>query len=1528
MRQLKAVTVFGGVLGAALCGSALGQNQPARPKPLPAGGGEGQQVRPMRVMQVPAFGRTTGVGGGAGTLGRFSLTRDAEAEQWLKKAQIAGERQEWKLAIDTLWRVIDQYGESIVSPDGKTGGSASEIAWAMLREWPAPAMETYRTIYEPEAARLLSDAEQRGSIEGLRLVANRYLMTKSGAIALDRIATWSLDAGRPFEAMTALRRLQELPETVVPNWRVALRLAVAEAEAGRRGRATKILEELGATATTQSAETLPEKFDALLADVRRFVESDRVGGVSPAAGLVAKWSGLLGGGDCDGRMPAIKPSLDVPFSWRLPLPGMSEVNGSVLTKLCGQYVAAPVWEMAAEGALVFVRYPNGAMALDSTTFEPVWQTRTRARERNRFPSFRGGFVQIGGQNIGATGQVLSAIEARALTDELSGAVGLADGKLFVVEAPREVLEGSAVFAQLGGAQQLFAVDNGAGELTENTIQAFDAATGKLLWSKGADGPLNEGLAQAHFFSTPVACGELLVAPFATGEEFSLAILTRDGRLLKALTLGSAPQGAMPTKAVLQPTAAEPFLYVPTGAGAMLALGSGDFSLRWVFNYERRVMRDSTSLVMTRMSANSSVTATSLTPTLWASNPPMVAGGLVLLAPTDGNKLYAVDRETGARRWAAARNSHRYLIGCDASRVFVSGEKVEAINLADGKSAWEFGDAKPVGRAALSGGRIFVPVKAGLVILEADTGKLLEKYPNGPDRSAFGNLLAWDGSLYSLSPTELEKIPDLVQSVAQAEAQLLKRPDDRDALLRLAVLESQRGNMAKTQEILRRAREAAAAQPDDRLDDQINHLWVETALDLARDAQPEQRSELVRSAAEAARRAGDILRAELTLLDIDAASGTERAFERGVELLGRIGGSVVDLEGGLTSQAWGAISARLERLWVDAGTDGRGKFGLIIDGAIEKAKSRPERVRLSDALGFAPAGARLDLAVGRELSGEGELESAEFFWTRAASRAAREDQATATAARMELVKLHLAPGAGLPLRREAAARELAALAGERGDANSGATDVASFVETWSAKLKASSGGAGSDASGYDGWGVIDSRTRTNVYSDSPTTAFHPQSGSTDGLAVLCHSRQFVGLDMWSDARRAIAWAVDLVDSASMFQVRAINSYNTSQQSREGTDGTVAGSVAMVPGELSYYPIGLITGRMMGPPLIPTPGGDAGIDNRVVSTDGWFVAALDGHTLIGWPAREWSGPVWQRELRGSTISSLHATDGAVVVLDREQESAVVVRAQSGRLQSRIILRGDASRAGDSDESDAGAVATRCVGPYVCHLRANTLSAWHAGTGRPLWHTDVPPAIDRLDVLDDRHVGISCPPSRYLVVDAGEGQTRTDVQLEDSVVPPEAASVDHGRLYLYLRLGPSSSQSRLSAYDVATGSLTWSVGPLTQTLVTDRQLRASERVIPYVETMVISPPNEAGGAVINVNPNQYTGRLRMIDKATGSRIGSPISLTGAVMNTSGQVLDVLMFPQRAVITSMNGYFVVGPRAEPAVESGPAIDEDEENK
>src|SRR5262249_6373133 len=154
-----------------------------------------------------------------------------------------------------------------------------------------------------------------------------------------------------------------------------------------------------------------------------------------------------------------------------------------------------------------------------------------------------------------------------------------------------------------------------------------------------------------------------------------------------------------------------------------------------------------------------------------------------------------------------------------------------------------------------------------------------------------------------------------------------------ALLRLAALEYQRGNVSRTADLLRKTIAVQSPEPDARLDDQIAHLWVQVHLDLARDAGPDDRDDLLKSAASHTRRPGDILRVELALMDLDAARvGITGAVERALTLLRRIGESPADLDAGLTALGWVSIKERLDRLWADARDDDR----LAINRAIESA----------------------------------------------------------------------------------------------------------------------------------------------------------------------------------------------------------------------------------------------------------------------------------------------------------------------------------------------------------------------------------------------------------------------------------------------------------------------------------------------------------------------------------------------------------------------------------------------------------------
>src|SRR5215210_1989583 len=99
---------------------------------------------------------------------------DPDAESWLKRAADAATDGQWKLAADTLERVVDQYGDKTVSPDGKSFFSASDYAQQLISEWPDEGLKTYRLLYDPQVKLLMDRARGNFKLDGLREIVRKY----------------------------------------------------------------------------------------------------------------------------------------------------------------------------------------------------------------------------------------------------------------------------------------------------------------------------------------------------------------------------------------------------------------------------------------------------------------------------------------------------------------------------------------------------------------------------------------------------------------------------------------------------------------------------------------------------------------------------------------------------------------------------------------------------------------------------------------------------------------------------------------------------------------------------------------------------------------------------------------------------------------------------------------------------------------------------------------------------------------------------------------------------------------------------------------------------------------------------------------------------------------------------------------------------------------------------------------------------------------------------------------------------------
>lgn len=108
--------------------------------------------------------------------------------------------------------------------------------------------------------------------------------------------------------------------------------------------------------------------------------------------------------------------------------------------------------------------------------------------------------------------------------------------------------------------------------------------------------------------------------------------------------------------------------------------------------------------------------------------PVVAGRLVL-ALSDDNHVYALDRETGKTIWVQAPGGDQYLDSpvTDGKLLYLTGTNaVHALDLATGQQVWDFSPTVPGGGGlVLAQGRLIVGWSQGLVVyaLDPSSGKV-------------------------------------------------------------------------------------------------------------------------------------------------------------------------------------------------------------------------------------------------------------------------------------------------------------------------------------------------------------------------------------------------------------------------------------------------------------------------------------------------------------------------------------------------------------------------------------------------------------------------------------------------------------------------------------------------------------------------------------------------------------------------------------------------------------------------------------
>jgi outer membrane protein assembly factor BamB len=679
---------------------------------------------------------------------------------------------------------------TIRTPDGRPGLVAWE-ANRLLGRLPAAQLETYRLRHEAQARELDRAGHLSGNWDQVIDVATQFFYTETGQQAANAIGNFHFDRGEFGLAAVWYGRLLESnpPWSRDAKWR--LKVALTYRESGNIPASEELLRQLRADRTDPSIGVGGDsvKPDALL---RQFPASE-----IPSSAVLDEWLQFQG----NARRAATPAGGD-------PLLLKRWSHASTQNKHVIDQIDSLLQDLADLGrAAIPVSIPltikdriafrtlRNVHVIDATTGKLLWETRPQLSEDalvagrplpfdfddrwGGFRRFRGGPWNtefIGGEGS-ADGHPLTGLLFRSPNFGLLASDGT---RLFVIEDDAVIMHGP------GGSGFQPIADNSEGQTgmrPGNRLAAYDLATGREVWSLG--GPAN-----GESFDLPLAGSFFFGAPLVTsGELFVIAERDLDVRLysidpesgsvrwsqLLAHSDNKIEQELGRRWRTAQVASSEGILVCPTTVDWLVGVDRLDHSILWMHRYsaprpqsERREREQGDTLVQPSELNGP-----------WCPSAPIIAGNRVLYTPAEESNVICLDLATGALRWRYPKGDEQlYLAGLhEASAILVGKSTVSALSIETGKPLWtaalDESQGPPSGRAVLSSGRLYLPLRGGaLCTIELATGKIVETAQVLAGSRPLGNLSLYRGMMLSLNAyglTAYEQRDAMERQIAQRQA---------------------------------------------------------------------------------------------------------------------------------------------------------------------------------------------------------------------------------------------------------------------------------------------------------------------------------------------------------------------------------------------------------------------------------------------------------------------------------------------------------------------------------------------------------------------------------------------------------------------------------------------------------------------------------------------------------------------------------------------------------------------------------------
>ncbi len=563
--------------------------------------------------------------------------------------------------------------------------------------------DAYQLATEASAEALWNDFRRSRDVSRLRMLVDRYFNSSRGDDACVMLAALALDRGDPVEAYALLNRVRsEHPRPDIDQRSLRLRLLVAAARLGD-------VEEVRADWTNLDRDGLADRVPARVRRELRRVTSDE----PPAAPQRGAWSSAAGTSDGRRHAPrigdAVLPEDRLTEAWSVPL-DTGDKSGSfdAIDVMPGwtQLKRSPVVNAVALDERIYLHGRDGISCREAETGRVLWEGRRLALGTEPMV-----------KRFGAKQAALAWVSREPTDDELDRFSDRVQAE-FSVHGDRVFVIESASALKLSSASLILTTQK---RVRRNVLTAYDAVTGRSLWSRPADEARRDA---GGFLGAPSAYNDLLLAPASfSGEVWLLGLDRETGETRWRTFVCDEPAGGAsfwsPVRVVVEGSAA----CVLPGTGVVACLDATTGDPRWAVRYQRSLNLD----------IGREVRAKNPEPTFdfygWERDTLIVTGRLLIVAPSDTERLFALDRRDGSLVWeASARPSPdspraSLVLGATGNRLFVAGHDVlRQYRITDGEPIWETPLAGATGQGLVTPDAVYVPVRSTLAVVDPATGE--------------------------------------------------------------------------------------------------------------------------------------------------------------------------------------------------------------------------------------------------------------------------------------------------------------------------------------------------------------------------------------------------------------------------------------------------------------------------------------------------------------------------------------------------------------------------------------------------------------------------------------------------------------------------------------------------------------------------------------------------------------------------------------------------------------------------------------